>query len=96
MERWIRARYQPNLPLDGNNRATACPEHIALSRQAAREGMVLLKNDNDLLPLARGSRVAIFGKGSFDYVKGAAAAAMSPCPMFTISMRSQGGRRVSL
>ena len=70
MEKWIRARYQPNLPLNGNNRVTASPEHIALSRQAAQEGMVLLKNRENLLPLASGSRVALFGKGSFDYVKG--------------------------
>jgi len=70
MEKWIRPRYQPNLPLDGERRVTACPEHIALSRQAAQEGMVLLKNRNSLLPLAPGSRVALFGKGSFDYVKG--------------------------
>ena len=39
MEKWIRTRYQPNLPLDGERRVTACPEHIALSRQAAQEGM---------------------------------------------------------
>ncbi len=70
MEKWIRTRYQPNLPLDGERRVTACPEHIALSRQAAQEGMVLLKNRNSLLPLAPGSRTALFGKGSFDYVKG--------------------------
>ena len=70
MEKWIRARYQPNLPLNGDRRATASPEHITLSRQAAQEGMVLLKNRGDLLPLAPGSRVALFGKGSFDYVKG--------------------------
>ncbi len=70
MEKWIRARYQPNLPLHGERRVTASPEHIALSRQAAQEGMVLLKNQGDLLPLAPGSRVALFGKGSFDYVKG--------------------------
>ena len=50
MEKWIRTRYQPNLPLDGERRVTACPEHIALSRQAAQEGMVLLKNRNSLLP----------------------------------------------
>ena len=70
MEKWIRARFQPNLPLEGEHRVTACPEHIALSRQAAQEGMVLLKNRNSLLPLAPGNRVALFGKGSFDYVKG--------------------------
>lgn len=70
MERWIRARYQPNLPLTPAGFVTAGRSHIDLSRRAAREGMVLLKNDNDLLPLAPGTRVALFGKGSFDYVKG--------------------------
>lgn len=70
MEKWMRARFQPSLPLDGKNRVTACPEHVALSRQAAQEGMVLLKNQGALLPLAPGARVALFGKGSFDYVKG--------------------------
>lgn len=70
MEKWIRARYQPNLPLDGEHRVTASRSHIALSRQAAQEGAVLLKNDAELLPLAPGTRVALFGKGSLDYVKG--------------------------
>ena len=70
MERWIRARYQPNLPLNGASRVTASQSHIALSRQAAQEGAVLLKNDGGLLPFAPGTRVALFGKGSFDYVKG--------------------------
>ena len=70
MEKWIRARYQPNLPLHGDRRVTASPEHIALSRRAAQEGAVLLKNNGNLLPLAPDARVALFGKGSFDYVKG--------------------------
>ena len=71
MERWIRAKYQPGLPLgrDGR-RVTASAEHIALSRRAAREGMVLLKNEGGALPLARGTRVALFGKATVDYVKG--------------------------
>ena len=70
MKKWTRAIYQPNLPLDGKKRVTASPANTALSRRAAREGMVLLKNDGPLLPLASGTRVALFGKGSFDYVKG--------------------------
>ena len=71
MERWIRARFLPGLPLgkDGR-RVTAGKEHIALSRKAAREGMVLLKNEGNVLPLAPGSRVALFGKATVDYVKG--------------------------
>ncbi|MCI9351980.1 MAG: beta-glucosidase [Lawsonibacter sp.] len=70
MEKWIRARYQPNLPLKGDRRVTASRSHIALSRRAAQEGAVLLKNNGNLLPLAPDTRVALFGKGSFDYVKG--------------------------
>ena len=71
MERWIRARYLPGLPLgkDGR-RVTAGKEHIALSRKAAREGMVLLKNEGNALPLAAGTKVALFGKATIDYVKG--------------------------
>ena len=71
MERWIRARYLLGLPLgkDGR-RVTAGKEHIALSRRAAREGMVLLKNEDNVLPLAAGTKVALFGKATIDYVKG--------------------------
>ena len=71
MEKWIRARYLPGIPLgrDGR-RVTAGKEHIALSRRAAREGMVLLKNEGNALPLQRGCRVALFGKATVDYVKG--------------------------
>ena len=71
MERWTRARYQPVLPLgkDGK-RITACEEHITLSKEAAKEGMVLLKNEGNVLPLKKGTKVALFGKATFDYVKG--------------------------
>ena len=71
MERWIRARFLPGIPLgrDGR-RITAGKEHIALSRKAAREGMVLLKNEGNALPLTRGCKVALFGKATIDYVKG--------------------------
>ena len=59
------------LPLgrDGR-RITGGEEHIALSRRAAAEGMVLLKNDNSVLPVKKGTRVALFGKAGADYVKG--------------------------
>lgn len=71
MQKWNRVNYQPNLPLyKGRERVTASREHLEVSKNAAKEGMVLLKNDGNLLPLKRGSRVVLFGKGTFDYVKG--------------------------
>lgn len=70
MKKWTRVMYQPNLPLRDGKYVTASKEHISLSKKAAKEGMVLLKNMDGLLPLKEGNRVALFGKGSFDYVKG--------------------------
>ncbi len=70
MKKWTRALYQPNLPLTDEGYVTASAAHAALARRAAREGMILLKNDGGLLPLAPDRPVALFGKGSFDYVKG--------------------------
>ncbi len=71
MEKWARAKYTPCLPL-GNNRSliTGCEEHIKLSHKAATEGIILLKNNNDLLPFAKGTKVAVFGCGQIDYIKG--------------------------
>ncbi len=71
MERWARAKYQPVLPLgEDGRRITGSREHITLSKNAAKEGMVLLKNENNVLPLKKGAKVALFGKATFDYVKG--------------------------
>ncbi len=71
MEKWARINYQPCLPLgDNNSRITGCDNHIRLSYQAACEGSVLLKNDKHILPLKKGTKVSLFGKGQIDYVKG--------------------------
>ncbi|MBR4494160.1 MAG: glycoside hydrolase family 3 C-terminal domain-containing protein, partial [Clostridiales bacterium] len=71
MTRWIRHLYQPGLPLgEDGRRVTGSPEHIELSRRGATEGMVLLKNEDKTLPVKNGAKVALFGKGTVDYVKG--------------------------
>ena len=71
MEKWTRIAHQPCLPMGKDGRlVTACEEHIRLSRQAATEGMVLLKNECGVLPLKKGCRVALFGKAQIDYVRG--------------------------
>ena len=70
-EKWSRIKYQPCIPLgDNRSKITGCEKHIQLSREAACEGIVLLKNNDDILPLERGKKVAIFGKAQIDYVKG--------------------------
>lgn len=71
MKKWSRIRFCPNLPLGENGRrVTGCKVHIELSKNAAKEGMILLKNKENVLPIKRGTKVALFGKGTFDYVKG--------------------------
>lgn len=71
MEKWTRFFYQPCLPLgEEGTRVTGSREHIELSRKAAAEGMVLLKNKDFLLPFQKGQKLAVFGKACVDYVKG--------------------------
>lgn len=71
MDKYARFRYQPCLPLGVDGRkVTGSPEHAELSRRAAGEGMVLLKNEGGTLPLKRGTRVALFGKATVEYIKG--------------------------
>lgn len=71
MDKYARFRFQPCIPLGKNGKKiTGSPEHAALSRKAAVEGMVLLKNENGALPLKNGEKVALFGKASIEYIKG--------------------------
>ncbi len=69
MQKWARLNYQPGLPLYGESRITGSRGHIDISRNAAREGMVLLKNDGTL-PLDKSNKLVLLGKAAVDYVKG--------------------------
>lgn len=44
-------------------------DYAAKAREAAAEGIVLLKNDNDALPLRKGEQIAVFGRSQFNYYK---------------------------
>ncbi len=71
MDKYARFRFQPCIPLGDDGRCvTASKKHTQLSREAATEGMVLLKNENNALPLANGEKVALFGKATIEYIKG--------------------------
>lgn len=43
------------------------PEHDQLVLEAAREGAVLLKNDNNAMPLGNGAKLNLFGSGAVSY-----------------------------
>ena len=44
--------------------------HAEVAREAAEEGIVLLQNRADVLPLKAGARVALFGVGSYELLAG--------------------------
>jgi beta-glucosidase len=44
--------------------------HAEVTRQAASEGMILLKNENNALPFGKGIKVAVFGNTSYDVIVG--------------------------
>jgi len=69
--KWLRHFYQPCLGLgqDGK-RVSGSKEHVALSRQAAAESIVLLKNEHGVLPLEAGKKVVLLGKAGEEYIKG--------------------------
>lgn len=71
MDKYARLKYQPCLPLGADGkRITGSAQHAALSRKAASEGIVLLKNIKNALPLKKGETVALFGKATIEYIKG--------------------------
>jgi beta-glucosidase len=51
-------------PLAGKKEILGAPEHREIARQAVRESLVMLKNKNNLLPLARNQKVLVAGDGA--------------------------------
>ena len=54
--------------------------HSAISREAAEEGIVLLKNEVKALPLKKGLAVALFGVGSYATLSGGVGSGFVHCP----------------
>ena len=79
--------YQTNPALgEDGRRITASKKHTELARRVAGEGMVLLENRNGALPLKADERVALIGKGNYDYVRGGGGSGVVYCP-YTVTLR---------
>lgn len=66
----------------GNWDLLAAPEHRAVSRDAVRKSLVLLKNQNGLLPLSANAKVLVAGDGANDIGK--------QCGGWTLSWQGTG------
>ncbi|MEK3834696.1 glycoside hydrolase family 3 protein [Paenibacillus sp. FSL R7-0128] len=60
-------------------------EHDRVALEAAREGIVLLKNEGNILPLSKGELLNVFGTGLFDFRAGTVGAGKIN-PRYLISM----------
>jgi beta-glucosidase len=69
-------------PLAGNFSKIGSPEHRAIARQAVRESLVLLKNENAALPLKPSQKLLIAGDGATSFMK--------QCGGWTLSWQGTG------
>lgn len=53
-------------PMEGRFEVLASPEHRALAREAVRKSLVLLKNEDAVLPIRAGARVLVAGAAADD------------------------------
>jgi len=72
-------------PYAGQWNMLGSPEHRTVARQAVRESLVLLKNDNGILPLSPHLRVLVAGDGADNLPK--------QCGGWTISWQGDGNTR---
>ncbi|UJH90733.1 glycoside hydrolase family 3 C-terminal domain-containing protein [Antarcticibacterium sp. 1MA-6-2] len=56
---------QPYVNVENAGKVVRNPKHVKLAREVARQSMILLKNENDLLPLSKNlKRIAVIGSNA--------------------------------
>lgn len=73
-------------PVEPNESVINCPEHQALTLEAARKSIVLLKNDGHLLPLNRATltKIAVIGPNA-DVARPCGGGSVYVTPYYTVS-----------
>ena len=74
---------RPAARLWSNHNSFGCQDHQSLAREAVRKSLVLLKNEDSLLPLDKNARIFVTGKNANDLGH--------QCGGFTVSWQGESG-----
>ena len=64
IRRILRLQFRTNLAKDRGTGRFVCPDHSAAARKIAGEGIVLLKNDGDVLPVRDAKKILVVGENA--------------------------------
>src|SRR6202000_3514294 len=102
--RMLRAKFlagmfeDPYSNADAAEKITNSPEHQAIALKAAHESIILLKNDGNLLPLAKGKykRIAVIGPHANELHLGGYSNAPGPGVSFLQAIKTKVGNAAEI
>ena len=65
VRRVLRLTFRTAMNLDKPFGSMCTPEHLSVARKVAQEGIVLLKNDGDVLPVKKGGKISVVGENAY-------------------------------
>lgn len=65
VRRVLRLTFKTAMNLDKPFGSMCTPEHLSVARKVAQEGIVLLKNDGDVLPVKKGGKISVVGENAY-------------------------------
>ncbi|MBR3563168.1 MAG: glycoside hydrolase family 3 C-terminal domain-containing protein [Bacteroidales bacterium] len=65
VRRLLRMQFRTNMAPGRGTGRFVCPDHSAAARKVAGEGIVLLKNDGDVLPVKDAGKILVVGENAF-------------------------------
>lgn len=65
VRRVLRLTFKTAMNLDKPFGSMCTPEHLDVARKVAQEGIVLLKNDGDVLPVKKGGKISVVGENAY-------------------------------
>ena len=65
VRRVLRLTFKTAMNLDKPFGSMCTPEHLNVARKVAQEGIVLLKNDGDVLPVKKGGKISVVGENAY-------------------------------